>query len=364
METQDLEFFEVLKELVGRLNAGVYRNTPGEKGIFLYWNEAVEKMFGYTASELRHLPVSKLYPTPEDRHEFENEILAAGYVRRKQLHLINKKGESIYVEITAIVSVDSKTNKVSHYDGIVLDVTDEVEMYENISHQISTPVLGIMHSAQRLIERGVSDTKSPLFLKSILGCSRLALFLTRNLSYMSRIMDMSSEAFRRILLPMSIAPQLIKFIIDIQEYALEKDIHINADSNLLDSLPKIRMDETSFMMAAFCIFDNAIKYSFEKTTITVAGSTSGQYVSIFVQNEGIPLKKEHLPPSYPNVFTKKYRTPEAKAFVAAGAGLGLYFARRIMQLHGGEIFVEPSKGYITIFRLAFPLSSANLGDLK
>jgi PAS domain S-box-containing protein len=352
LSSSHVDFFQ----LVNKLNAGVFRITPGVDGKFIYCNEAVIGILGYSRDEMQQLTLRQLYLSTEDLHKFEEELSAARFLQGKRTRLKNKRGEQIYVEVTASAAYYSDASDViQYYDGIIIDVTTEVEMYENISHQISTPVVGIENNAQRLLKEKTPVDKQSILLMSIVGAARITLYLSRNLDYMSKLIDTSVEGFQNSLLRQKIATLLIDVIIDLQQLALQqKGIHIHADNKSLNSLPEILLNKPSIEMLAFCILDNAIKYSFENTTIEVSGFESARYINVCIQNEGIPIKSSFLPPNIPNVFTRKFRTPEARAFSAAGGGLGLFLSQRIMELHGGQIILEPSKTYKTNLRLAFP----------
>jgi len=346
---------KTLRDLTHRLNAGIYRNEPGEDGRFIWCNDAIAEISGYSKDELMSMKVSELYSRSSDRREFEQEINTTGSVRGKQLRLVGKSGEPVYVEVTAVARYDDSSGEVKYYEGIVLDVTSKVEMYRNISHQISTPILGIQFSTEKLLGGEEFGKTSHLLLKSILGLTHIAGFLARNLHYMSSLLDKSEDAFRMGLVKTSLLSPTLKVVIDLQEYARHlKGLRINLETKTFEGLPEVLTDKTAFTMTLYCILDNAIKYSFEDSTVYVEASRSKKYTSIHVRNYGLPLTKENIPPSNPNIFTKEYRCEDAIAFMPSGYGLGLYFARRIMQLHGGEIFVEPSKDYWTTFRLAFP----------
>jgi len=345
-----------LRDLVEALNAVVYRNRKGPKGRFVYFNDALIKLTGYSREELKRMPVSKLYSNPADRDEFERELKSNGTVHGRRIHLLGNSGQSIYGEVTAIARPAGRGKGIAYYDGIVLDVTGEVEVYANISHQIRTPILGIKHSVMELLDGDGHDRKTELLLKSIRGCSNIALFLTRHLNYISKILEMSRDSLVSTMSRRRLTPTIMKLVIDLQEYARQTSaVSIHVDTESLDELPEVMFDDTAIQMAAFCLLDNAIKYSFERTTVTVFGCISKRYVNVCIRNTGLPIRGEQIL----RVFEKRYRTPEARAFVGGGTGLGLYFAKRIMLLHGGDVLLDASSGDVTEFRLAFPKAATS-----
>jgi PAS domain S-box-containing protein len=352
MRNNEVPSFIELSTLVDDLNAGVYRNTPGHRGRFLYFNRALREMFGYSEAEMRNLLVCRLYPHEDERADFEKEVKAAGgFIKNKRIRLVNKRGEYVYGDITAKAVFDKSAKRVVYYNGIILDVTDQVEIYENISHQIITPLLAIRDNARKLLGGNPDPSKQRLLSNSILGCAKIGLFLTRNLKFMSTILGYSKETFIHQLEQQPLSRLIHAIVIDLQEYAKqEKGVNINIDSDSLDALPDVSLNKDAFLMVVFCLLDNAIKYSFENTTIHIFGRQSLRNVILSFQNDGIPIASTEVN----LIFDKRYRGQLAQSFVPAGTGLGLHFSKRIMELHGGKIIVEPTKSYSTTFQLLFP----------
>jgi signal transduction histidine kinase len=75
-------------------------------------------------------------------------------------------------------------------------------------------------------------------------------------------------------------------------------------------------------------------------------------VRVVVKNHGPGIRAEELP----KLFTRYYRTPSARAGVAAGSGLGLYIAKAIVDAHGGRIWAESRPGEATTFQFAIPVA--------
>lgn len=86
------------------------------------------------------------------------------------------------------------------------------------------------------------------------------------------------------------------------------------------------------------ILDNAVKYSFDNSTIRVFVEEYGLYVSISVKNEGIGISEEESS----KIFERFYRSE--KVLREEGVGLGLYLAREILQRENGYIEVRSEEG--------------------
>lgn len=125
-----------------------------------------------------------------------------------------------------------------------------------------------------------------------------------------------------------------------------------------ETLPLVWGDEERLRQVLTNLLNNAIKYSPQGGLIriggwteTVSGSTMQARVVLYVADQGIGIPAEDLP----KIFDRFYRVDSSLRRGTAGAGLGLYLAKAIVEAHGGQVWVrsEPSKG--TTFFIALPI---------
>lgn len=108
----------------------------------------------------------------------------------------------------------------------------------------------------------------------------------------------------------------------------------------------------SMTQLATILLDNAIKYSPEKSTISVTSTHSGRTANLVVRDEGIGMDEETIS----QIFTRFYRADKARTQQGTkGYGLGLAIAKKIVDAHGGKIHVESVSGQGTTFRVELPL---------
>jgi PAS domain S-box-containing protein len=113
---------------------------------------------------------------------------------------------------------------------------------------------------------------------------------------------------------------------------------------------KIDADPTKFRMIIENILDNASKYSFENTTITVTVSKYRGAVRIAVKDEGVGIDKSDVT----KIFEKFMRLDNPLSTKVGGNGLGLYWAKKVIELHGGSIGITPSGTAGTIVTVSLP----------
>ncbi len=97
------------------------------------------------------------------------------------------------------------------------------------------------------------------------------------------------------------------------------------------------------------LLDNASKYSDPDSPITLSGRVQGAEVVFAIHNEGSFIEPEERS----KVFDLFYRAPGSQ-FKASGNGVGLSVARRIVEAHGGRIWVESERSAGTTFLFALP----------
>jgi signal transduction histidine kinase len=112
------------------------------------------------------------------------------------------------------------------------------------------------------------------------------------------------------------------------------------------------IDAAQIHMAIGNIIDNAIKYTADGKQITVSLRGLATTVELKITDQGVGIAK----PDQDKLFQKFSRIPNPRSILVGGTGLGLYWTKRIIQLHGGTITVssQPDKG--TTFTIRLPIA--------
>jgi len=111
----------------------------------------------------------------------------------------------------------------------------------------------------------------------------------------------------------------------------------------------VKADPQLIRMVVENIIDNASKYTPEGKSITIDLYRLSNHMSISVRDEGIGIDEKDLP----QLFKKFSRVPNVLSDAVGGTGLGLYWAQKIVDLHGGKIKVssKPKKGSTFVIQL-------------
>lgn len=139
---------------------------------------------------------------------------------------------------------------------------------------------------------------------------------------------------------------LIQKIIDEFKVSFEKK---KIKLELLNSLSEpiyLYVDADKIREMTMNLVSNSLKYAYKKVEIRVEDLGRGTHeamIRLIVKDDGIGIKSEDLP----RIFTKFQRTAEAQKVDPNGMGIGLYYAKRVVEDHGGKMRVEsegPGKG--------------------
>ncbi len=102
--------------------------------------------------------------------------------------------------------------------------------------------------------------------------------------------------------------------------------------------------------ACYNLLTNAVKYSPQRTEVTVTARGEQGQVRIAVQDQGIGMDQKEVK----QIFHKFYRTKKAEESGEAGTGIGLSIVQQIVEQHGGQIDVASHPGEGSCFTLVLP----------
>ena len=124
----------------------------------------------------------------------------------------------------------------------------------------------------------------------------------------------------------------------------EAKFHIDCPSNIT-----VLADEFHIKNLLATVIDNAVKYA-EEPVVNVSVFEENGSVTIDVEDNGYGIAKEHLS----HIFEKFYRVPTGDVHTVRGYGLGLYYAKQVVQLHKGTISIKSSVGKGTTVTIKLP----------
>ena len=128
------------------------------------------------------------------------------------------------------------------------------------------------------------------------------------------------------------APVLTQLVQKFQTLAPEKEFNLL----LPPSCRPIEVDPFHFEQVISNLLDNAVKYGGNRIQLRLAQSTATQ---IQVEDNGNGLSPEQAK----HIFEQFYRVPKGNLHDVKGFGIGLYYVKKIMEKHGGNVSLQTSK---------------------
>ena len=222
------------------------------------------------------------------------------------------------------------------------------DFINNVTHEFSTPLTVIDLSADALQKPGIAGNpeKYNKYIESIKYQNE---YLKKHIQTL--IKTVVTESYHLVLEKTTVYPgELIKkAIVQLEPIVTQKNGTIIF--NPIDRREAIFADNDNLYLAIFNIINNAVKYSEEPKIIITTGLHDLKYF-ISVKDNGIGI----APGEKQNIFKKFYRAQNGNVHNTKGLGLGLYFVKKIIALHHGQIEVNSLEGIGTEFKIILPVN--------
>lgn len=209
-----------------------------------------------------------------------------------------------------------------------------------ISHDLRSPLTGISGNAELLLNNAklLQEEKKQDIFEDIYDDSIWLLNLVENLLSITRF-DKGEIRIRKE----------SESISDVIEETLS---HLGRKKENFNIVPIIdaenlyaKMDARLISQVIFNLVDNAMKYSPQKSTITIKAKANGRDIEVSVCDEGAGISEKEKN----NIFDMFYTVKNTVADGRRGLGLGLALCKSIINAHGGEITVKNNTPAGSIF---------------
>ena len=310
-----------------------------EHGSILSINAAAQALFGADAQ-----CVGRDFLTIERSHELSAAIQATVADGHSEVRA-ERAGRVYQFDISRITSDGKFLGTVI----LAFDITEQEfaernrrEFTANVSHELKTPLQGIIGSAE-LIENGmVKPDDLPRFVGHIHAEAARLVTLIDDIIRLSQLDEgdaMPTEPVDLLAVSQEAAENL-------QDAAAARGVTVGVTGQPA-VLPGVRR---LIYEIVYNLCDNAIKYNRDggRVDVTVAADADGS--SITVADTGIGIAPEHQG----RVFERFYRVDKSHSKASGGTGLGLSIVKHAMQYHHGRIELESTPGTGTTIRVVFP----------
>ena len=217
------------------------------------------------------------------------------------------------------------------------------EFTANVSHELKTPLQGIIGSAE-LIENGmVKPEDMPRFIGHIRTEAQRLVALIADIIRLSQL-DEGVEMPKENVELLSLAGEVAE---DLRPAADKRSLTISVDGQTAVVFGVRRL--LYEMLYNLC--DNAIKYNRPDGSVRIHVESRAQDVVVSVLDTGIGIAPEHQS----RIFERFYRVDKSHSKASGGTGLGLSIVKHAAMYHGGKVELESQVGSGTEIRVTLPL---------
>ncbi|MHB1863989.1 MAG: response regulator [Gemmatimonadaceae bacterium] len=225
-----------------------------------------------------------------------------------------------------------------------------------MSHELRTPLNSIIGFSEVLSDEtfGALNEKQRRYVSNVLSSGRQLLALINDILDLSKVEAGRMELFVG---EFSLAGALADVRAIVTALADRKTLLLEME--LEDGLPRIVADQGKFKQVMFNLLSNAIKFTPATGRVTVTarrarhaeGPPRDDLVEIAVTDTGIGIRPE----DQERIFFEFEQIDSDYAREQEGTGLGLALSRRLVELHGGRLWVESRFGAGSTFRFTLPV---------
>jgi len=334
-------------------------------GIIKFWNEGAYQLYGYTKQEALGKHVSLLYYSGDFeilRNEILDQLKKQGRYKL-EARVKHKSGREIFINLSLSL-VKDKLRKTTNIVGYSVDITQRKQNEEEIarqsrelrrsnaeleqfayiaSHDLKEP-LRMVGSYVKLLSRrykGKIDKDADEFIAFALdGVVRMNDLINDLLNY-SRVTSKAQKAES-----IDCNKLLEQTFIDLQVIIKENNALIT-----YGSLPTIIAERTQMRQLIQNLILNAIKFrGADNPTIDIQAKKEANAWLFSVTDNGIGIKKQFFEHIFA-IFRRLHPREEYE-----GSGMGLAICKRIVEHHGGRVWVESQEGVGSVFWFTIPIT--------
>ncbi len=352
------------RELADMLPQSVFETDSF--GNYTYVNKAWFSAFGYSAGELGeglNLIETLISESNQD------DILGQRKIENSNYMALRKNGS----RFPASVYTDNiiRDGQIAGRRGIIVDITDRIDYIKtlqqetskakssdelkssflaNMSHEIRTPMNSIIGFSNLLASEQIPDNQKKDFTQYIRTSSELLLNLVDDIIDIAKIEAGELKIVKKDCDLLALGQELLNTSKETRKRFSKQHLELifTPDPNYNEVF--LRTDPFRLRQIMVNLINNAIKFT-EKGSVEFGFSVKDDsLLEFFVKDTGVGLKREELDLIFERF--KRARQSEEKNIV--GTGLGLAISKNLVQLLGGEMWVDSVVGRGTSFLFTLP----------
>ena len=362
------------QEKILKLSKGIEQNPSSIEitdinGIIEYVNPKLCETSGYSSEEIigQHARILKSNVMSKETYSDLWKTIGSGNVWKKEL-INKKKDDSLFWELVTLTSIKNDKGIITNYIAIKEDISVrkqmEVELINakekaeesdrlksaflaNMSHEIRTPLNSIIGFSKLLEDSAFEPHQKAEFVKTIVDNGNNLLVI------ISDIMDFSMLEARQMKIRKEIISTkmlLNELLNDFGKKACQMGIELRLD-NSSDS-PDVIIENDSYRIKQIFsnLIGNALKFTHDGY-IEIGYKIEEKWIEFHVKDTGIGIA-----PEYHQAIFERFRQVDAtNTRKYGGNGLGLALSKNLVELLGGNIWVESEQDKFSKFFFTIPI---------
>ena len=221
------------------------------------------------------------------------------------------------------------------------------DMISLMSHELRTPITSINGFSELLIADDDLPEQAKEFVTIIANESQR---LSRMINSFLAVTQLERKDKQEVLkIPLRLDHLVREAVVNLQPIAKKKRIRLVEQPN--QRIPPVFADKSLISQAVNNLVNNAIKYSPERTIVTISTALEAEAVRVSVEDRGFGIPPEAVD----RVWEKFYRVVrEGQEKDEESTGLGLSFVREVVEQHGGAVDLESEVGRGSKFSFTLP----------
>jgi PAS domain S-box-containing protein len=360
----------------------------------LYISGNAGKVLGYSSEELlakgRQLWMERIHPQDATRvSQAYGNLFSSGQEFDVEYQICRKDGQWIWLHDRA--QITHLREGILCADGMFLEVTQrrlaeavlqrtkeaaesanlaKSQFLANMSHELRTPLNAIIGFSEILCDKTFGDLneRQLKYSNNILSSGRHLHQLINDILDLAKVEAGRAELMRNTF---AVAKALREVQAIVKTLANKKAIGLKFEVG--PNLPGLYADEAKFKQVMYNLLSNAINFTPDGGKVSVTAGVqnetaadsipSGQSLRVAVTDSGIGIKAE----DQERVFKEFEQVDSSYGRQQQGTGLGLALTRRLVEMHGGRIWVESAgvegKGSTFTFLIPIPKDQVMPGQL-
>ncbi|PJB58128.1 MAG: hypothetical protein CO098_10020 [Bacteroidetes bacterium CG_4_9_14_3_um_filter_41_19] len=342
-------------------------------GKVTYWNNAAEKIYGWSSSEAIGQNIVDLTPARQSNEQAIDILkkLSAGKTWAGEFYVRRKDGSSFPAlvtdtpildsngELTGIIGISSDITERKHAEMELIEAKEKAEesdrlktaFLNNVSHEIRTPMNAIVGFSGFLNDPDLKPNKRQEFTDIIIKSSEHLLAIIDDIIRIASI-ESGQEKIQKNEININLICDLIKD--QFSSKANEKNVTLSLIPGLTGDEADIITDATKLTQILTNLIGNALKFT-HQGYINYGYKLKNSQLEFYVEDSGIgiPLDMQE------KVFDRFRQIETTATRNFGGSGLGLSISKAYVEILGGKMWLTSEMGKGSVFYFTIPYKKTN-----